>query len=357
MGEGDREADGAERLNSNLRKPEMTTPSLTACMPNYNHGKYIAQAIEAVVSQTRPPDEYIIIDDGSTDDSCAIIESYARKYSCIRFVRNDHNCGAFASWARLVELATGDYLYGGAADDYVLPGFFEKAMQMAERYPQAGLIAGKWAAVDEGGKQLSLEEVADWRQTMFVTPQRYRDEYLPKYSPMHTFSLATIYNKRCLAEVGGFRQQLGFYCDTFAIRAICLKFGFCYIPENYACWRTLPNSLYHSALKHPQKELDILLHSVRLMKSREFDGIFPSDYVRKWSAEYRGEIINRAVAELNRNYKGVSSQLWQELDDGPMLDWVLKRLWWQCDRVYRLIPKFLLRRSLRRYVKERDYGV
>jgi len=79
----------------------MPEPTLTAGFPNYNHSHYLPQAIEAILSQSRPPDEFIIVDDASTDNSVEIIESYARQDSRLRLVRHEHNQGAVASLDRV----------------------------------------------------------------------------------------------------------------------------------------------------------------------------------------------------------------------------------------------------------------
>ena len=52
--------------------------SLSVVLPNYNHGHLVRRALAALVEQDRPPDEIIVVDDGSTDDSLAILRDFAR---------------------------------------------------------------------------------------------------------------------------------------------------------------------------------------------------------------------------------------------------------------------------------------
>ena len=54
-----------------------TPPTLSAVIANYNHGHFLARAIEAMVTQSRPPDELLVLDDGSEDDSVAVISACA----------------------------------------------------------------------------------------------------------------------------------------------------------------------------------------------------------------------------------------------------------------------------------------
>ena len=71
----------------------MSSTVLSVVTPNYNHGHLIGRAIEAVLSQSRCPDEYLILDDASTDNSLEIIEHYASRHPFIRVLRNKQNLG------------------------------------------------------------------------------------------------------------------------------------------------------------------------------------------------------------------------------------------------------------------------
>ena len=205
------------------------TLSVTTC--NYNHGHLIGRAIEAVVSQSRLPDEYLILDDASTDNSLEIIEHYAAQYPFIRVLRNKQNLGVIESFQRLMDKVRGDYVFSGAADDYVLPGFFESAMQMADQHPQAGIIFGQVVHVSASGEKLKTISVDGWSQNRHLSPQDYLNQYFDVQHPGHSACSATVWKKSALVEVGGFRSELLSWTDTFAARAIGLKRGACYIPN------------------------------------------------------------------------------------------------------------------------------
>jgi glycosyltransferase involved in cell wall biosynthesis len=322
---------------------------LSVIMPNHNHGRFLAGAIEAIVSQSRRPDQYLIVDDGSTDDSVDIITAYAAKYPFITFLRNSRNLGFHQSARRAHSLAIGDYLYPCAADDRVLPGFFEKAMAGAELYPRAGLISGKWDQIDEDGRGLDqVVEVKEWGTARFVNPETFLDEYLLRYPPKHTFSLATIYERRSFDEVDGFREELGFYCDNFAIRTIARKYGLFYIPEIFARWRIMRNSLSHASVADPKQEYRIMLTAQELMRSVEFKSLFPARYVEKWAAEYRQEITGRLVSSWCGE---ISSAYWNSLPDRPIHRWILKRLNRRFHQHYRVFLRSVLIRALDRAVR------
>jgi len=62
----------------------MDKSTLSVIMSNYNHSRFLPEALDAIVNQSRQPDEFIIIDDASTDNSVEIIQSYASRYPFIK---------------------------------------------------------------------------------------------------------------------------------------------------------------------------------------------------------------------------------------------------------------------------------
>src|SRR5262245_37337052 len=117
----------------------MSAPLLSALIPNYNHARYLGECLDALLSQSRPPDEIIVVDDASTDDSFEVISGFARREKRIQAFRNERNLGTIGTLNRALSLARGVYCYGGATDDYVLPGMFENSLGLLERHPRAGL--------------------------------------------------------------------------------------------------------------------------------------------------------------------------------------------------------------------------
>jgi len=68
-------------------------PFVTVFTPNYNSSRYISETIESIINQTYSNFEYLIIDDGSTDNSWEIIQKYAKKDKRIKILRNEKNLG------------------------------------------------------------------------------------------------------------------------------------------------------------------------------------------------------------------------------------------------------------------------
>lgn len=264
---------------------------LSAVIPNFNHARYLPHAIESVLQQTRPPDEFLILDDASTDNSVEIIQSYAAKNPLIRFIRNSNNQGVIAAHAQLFRLATGDWLYSGAADDDRYPDFFRSAMDMAERFPNAGLVFGKMVTTDADGHELGEVSASRWKYPLFAPPEQFLTEYLNVESPFHSATAATIFRREAFEEVGWFRSDLGSFSDTFATRAIGLKYGSCYVPERFCTWRKITGSVSQEFRLDVERTLQMVDRAASLMTSPSFQDRFPPTYVERWEQLARRQLL------------------------------------------------------------------
>ena len=279
--------------------------TLSVLTPNFNHARYIGQAIQAVVSQSRPPDQYIIVDDASTDDSLKIIQSYADRYPYLRLLRNERNLGTVQTMARAVQAATGTHLLTSAADDYLLPGFLQQAMTMAEEYPQAGIIFSGVEFLHVDGRLGDVTGGFNWRQwksSFYMAPKEFMAGYVELEHPGKSLSAATLWQARALAEVGGFRQELETWSDTFALRAMGLRHGACFVAGAGCVFRLSPDSCSSVAVDNPKRMLDVMARATRLMRSPEFRDVFPEDHIRSWEKTWRHWLVEHVCHRVNASY-------------------------------------------------------
>lgn len=124
-------------------------PCVTVLMPVYNGAAYLREAIESILGQTFRDFEFLIIDDGSSDESAAIAASYADRR--IRLVANETNLGLPATLNRGLELAQGTYVARMDGDDISTPDRLERQVRYLERHPHVGIL-GTWAATFGNGQ-------------------------------------------------------------------------------------------------------------------------------------------------------------------------------------------------------------
>ncbi|MDR2726784.1 MAG: glycosyltransferase, partial [Deltaproteobacteria bacterium] len=91
--------------------------SLSVGIPNYNHAHYLERCITAVMTQDRLPDEVIVYDDCSTDNSLEVLAGLQERWPLLRVVRGERNRGVVAVGNDLAGMAQGEWLVLRAADD------------------------------------------------------------------------------------------------------------------------------------------------------------------------------------------------------------------------------------------------
>jgi glycosyltransferase involved in cell wall biosynthesis len=116
----------------------MSGPLITVIIGAYNAERYLGEAIESVLAQTYRDFELIVVDDGSTDRTGEIAESYGDRVRCIRQV----NGGMAASRNRAIPEARGDYLAFLDADDRFPPAKLEQQLAAFEADPELDVVYG-----------------------------------------------------------------------------------------------------------------------------------------------------------------------------------------------------------------------
>ncbi len=122
-------------------------PLVSVVMPAYNAEKYLATAIESILTQTYTNFEFIIINDGSTDKTLDIIKTYNEKDKRIRLVSNEGNKGIVYSENLGLKSAIGEYIAIMHADDISSPDRFEKQVSYMETNPHISILGGNMSFV------------------------------------------------------------------------------------------------------------------------------------------------------------------------------------------------------------------
>jgi glycosyltransferase involved in cell wall biosynthesis len=204
----------------------MPTADLSVVMANRNHARFLPRALDAVLSQSLPPREVIVLDDGSTDDSVRVLERYARRFPTVRFIQNERHLGVTATYNRGFALATSRYLLHIAADDYLLPGFLAKAMALFARHPQAGVCTANGSCT-EGSNGALVTNDPGWceRPTYFSPEEVCRRLWCSL--PVS----ALIIRRDTALGAGGLLPQLAWYSDWFMDLVVAFRHGVIHIPE------------------------------------------------------------------------------------------------------------------------------
>jgi O-antigen biosynthesis protein len=135
--------DGVEaayrRFASRSPRPQVTrisdTATVTVAVSHYNHDRFLPGALASLAAQTRPPDEVIVVDDGSTSDAARrVFAEQEARYSNWTFVRQE-NAGPGVARNRSLERAAGTYFLPFDSDNIATPRLIERLLGAMERNP------------------------------------------------------------------------------------------------------------------------------------------------------------------------------------------------------------------------------
>ena len=190
-------------------------PLVSVYIANHNYGRFLAQAVDSVLAQTLHDVEVIIIDDGSTDNSCEIIEKYRDVEGVV--IITQQNKGLNVTNNIALRTARGRYIMRLDADDYLDPRAVAILAGELNRHLDIGLVFPDYYLTDEDGNVLEMIRRHDFSEVTL------RDQ------PAH--GACTMIRRELLEEIGGydesFRCQDGYdlwlrFIDRFNVKNINL---------------------------------------------------------------------------------------------------------------------------------------
>ena len=269
-------------------------------LPNYNHARYLPAALDALLAQSRPPDQVIVVDDGSTDESVAIAEKYASLHGSVTLLKSGHN-GAVPALVRGLEAARGSYVYLAAADDLVMPGFFALGLSRLEQYPAAGLFCGTTMLYDGSTGQPAGRRPIAWPRFRpgLVGPERAQK--LLRRSDNWILTGASLLLREAIEQAGGLEVSLGSFADGYMVRKVALLRGFYFEPRPVAIWNIHADSVSRKTATVPGLAVEGLESYTRRIKQ---DATFPT-----WYAEVFGRRWRFAAARIALELPGSGAEV------------------------------------------------
>ena len=219
---------------------------ISIIMPTYNHGRYIAEAIESVLMQeTEYQYELLINDDCSTDDTRSIAESYSSKFpDRIKLIYPEANQGLIKSYKRLMDVAEGKYIAILESDDvWTDKKKLQKQVDFLEAHPDYSLVVGDYTRIDQDGKLIEPMTTnidkglhGDWYEELL-----YKDFV----GALTICFRRSTFNRHCDMEDYISRQFMTF--DYPLLLSLAAHSKCHYIHENLANYRVIETSISNSA--------------------------------------------------------------------------------------------------------------
>lgn len=172
-------------------------PSVSVAMPVYNCEPFVAAAVDSVLGQTWTDFELIVVDDGSTDRTLAVLEDMAGRDPRIRLVSRP-NTGFGRALVECVSLARGTYLARIDGDDVATPERFTRQVQALDADPDLAVVGSNAQAIDERGRLIGD----------YFVPREHE-----QIDAMHVAGRSAIHHPAAMIRMSMFRQVGGYRVD------------------------------------------------------------------------------------------------------------------------------------------------
>ncbi len=322
-------------------------PQVSVVMPVYNGERYLAEAIESILAQTFTDFEFIIVDDGSTDGSAEIVQTFAERDSRIRFLQLAENRGRADARNAGIKSAHGNYIAMMDCDDLCLRKRLSMQADFIQSNPDIGVVG-------TCGQVMNRDMTAP--QSEFKLPGEHALIALYTFLGYGILGASLMFRRECLTQAGGYEAGRRF-CDDLELHWRILQ-------DTRIRFANLPDQLYlyrrHDQPKFRNTRTDPYLEWRRLKRlNLKRLGIREPDATLQRLAQLRP--FNRlswaerrlAKRDLRRIINGMVAQEWVEPGDRPLLvaemnrllERASPRLWqmfchWYRHRIKRHLPAF-----------------
>lgn len=246
--------------------------NITMIMPNYNDADCIERAVGGVFALERKPDELIIIDDGSTDNSVHILQSLVERHPHIKLILCERNRGVVHAFNRALEEVKTEYVCFASMDDGMEPSWLARSAEMLSLCPQAGICCSDLYQHYPDGS------IAPLGLTNHICKE-------PSYFSGRDFAhvidggyiagTTVVVKKEALMELGAYRPELRWHSDWFAWLVIAMRYGVCVIPECLVTLLVRDTSHSQVGMQVWSDQTKVLKHIFRLLNTAEFRDIYP----------------------------------------------------------------------------------
>jgi glycosyltransferase involved in cell wall biosynthesis len=212
----------------------ISSNAVTVIIPCYNDGQYIMQAVQSIYNQTVLPESIIIVDDGSNNQTQAILKKI--NHPLITIIRQE-NQGVSVARNSAIALAKTEFIVNLDADDYYEPTFIEKALLILVKNKNIGMVSSYYRTMNDTN-QGKLFKPLGGTITDFIV--------------INNSSSNAMFRKICWETIGGFDEKMraGYEDWEFWIA----------ITKNNWSMRIIPEILSHYRIKKSSRDRTALIN-------------------------------------------------------------------------------------------------
>ncbi|MHB8629643.1 MAG: glycosyltransferase family 2 protein [Aggregatilineales bacterium] len=241
----------------------MSQPLVSIVVPCYNTQSYVAEALDSALAQTYPNYELIIIDDGSTDNSPAILDRYAHQSPDRIRVIHQANQGVGQARMRAVHEAHGEFIVPLDADDRLHPDAIAAWMNYWTIHPHFALIYSPFYRIDAQGTVVAMIDFAGDR-----SGEPLEGHVLSTFLIGNVIQVMSLIRRDALLEVGGYvtnelNSRTGSEDYLLYLRLLAAGYEFGYVPRPLSYYRNTPESMSKDRGFMAESEIKVISYMMR----------------------------------------------------------------------------------------------
>ncbi len=264
----------------------MNNPKVSVIMSVYNGEKYVREAVCSILNQTYKNFELIIINDGSTDRTQEILETFSDVR--IRLVQQE-NLGLIKSLNKAIRMAKGEYIARHDADDISLPERFKKQVDFLEEHKDIALVGTFVVQIDEDGKEVKI----------YKSSTENRDIKDALWHDVPVCHASIMCRKVCMEKAGLYREKLKFVEDYDLLFRVSEAFDVANIAEPLYKVRINPDSICARNRFDQNRRYSLVR---MLAKERRANG---RDRLNDLTEEGIDELLDDIMPKTKRNEKRI----------------------------------------------------
>lgn len=228
-----------------------SNPAASFVVLSYNRGTFLKECIDSILNQEGPSDfEIVIVDDASTDDTEEVLRRYSN-FQKIRIIRHSKNLGHAATVNDGIAASRGQFIARIDSDDRYRPDFLKTVLVIFEKYPEAGLVYGDAALINEKG---------EITQTVCDSAHHGRDfkgnEFLPLLEKNFICAPTVIARREAWLGALPVPPHLAFHDWYFTLR-MAERYEFYYVSRVLADYRVHAGNLHSSIARDKSEESSV----------------------------------------------------------------------------------------------------
>lgn len=211
--------------------PPAINPTFAIVMSNYNHSKWLPRSVPALCGQTRAPDQVLIVDDKSSDESGDILRAFQKNYKFLQFYENIENTGPCQAIKNIWSKIDSDYVIFAAADDIVSVELLETFEKFVRQHPTIGAVHGMTYVWFPASNRIVVDYPTHLYRNVLGCHSGSEFRRLLLSGPMTINGNVVCFRRSVIDQLGMFDPSLEHVADTFLFQQVLLAAGVCYVEK------------------------------------------------------------------------------------------------------------------------------